>query len=233
MCATCFTYRGQCVVSTEQRFIYIHVMKSGGSSVHLFLKSALCRLINQSVARPTTKDYFCTASQFLQMPCGTAARFYPNFFRWSLVRHPIPRAVSAWAMASRNLRPNATPVAFNDWALNTTQLRTRVWNFHWLPQTAFLMDLHGCPMYDHVGTMGPSLARDLEAILRRVNSSALWAAYRAGGGLPRDFASPDAVREATYRNLSAVALAALAARYRDDLDKFGFSMEGWRQDGYF
>ena len=62
---------------------------------------------------------------------------------------------------------------------------------------------------------------------------ALWAAYRRAGGLPREYPSADAVRQAAYRNLSAAAATALAERYRVDLRALGFRMEGWREEGYF
>ena len=91
----------------------------------------------------------------------------------------------------------------------------------------------GCPLYHFAATMGPSLAGDLEALLRRIDAPPLWAAYRRAGGLPREYASAGAVREAAYRNLSAAAAAALAARYRWDLAALGFRMEGWREEGFF
>ena len=236
-CKVCTVYRGQCVVVEQHRFIYLHVMKSGGSSVHLFLKSGLCRLTNTSILRPTGKDYVCDPLQFKLMGCMTAIARYPGFFRWSIVRHPVPRAVSGWAMASRHspthARPGAKMVDFNSWAINTSVIRTRVWAMHWLPQVDFLLDARGCPMFDFVATMGRGLAGDMEYVLHRINSSELWAAYRKGGGLPREYASADWIREAAYQNLSAAAVAALTERYRADLAAFGFRMEGWREDGFF
>lgn len=59
-------YGGQCAVSEEHRFTYIHAMKSGGSSVHRLLRSALCRLANASAARPEAKDFECAPSGFRQ-----------------------------------------------------------------------------------------------------------------------------------------------------------------------
>ena len=211
----------------------MHVMKSGGSSIHLFLKSGLCQLANAFTVHPTGKDYACQPHQFLLMNCTAAISRHPSFFRWSLVRHPVPRAVSGWAMASRNAPASARHVDFNSWAINTSVIRTRVWAMHWLPQVDFLLDAWGCPMFDFVATMGRGLAGDMEYVLRRINAPGLWAAYRKGGGLPREYATPGRVREAAYQNLSAAAAAALAERYRADLAAFGFRMEGWREDGFF
>ena len=228
-------YLKQCAVSTEHRFIYFHVMKSGGSSMHLFLKSALCQLKNSSnpPLRPSTTDYACQPHQFALMDCTSAVRSHPAFFRWTVVRHPVPRAVSAWAMASRRPAGGAGPVDFNTWAVNTSALPTRVWALHWQPQVDFVMDQRGCPMYHFAATMGPAFAADMEAVLGRIGAPALWAEYRRRGGVPREYASADAVREAAYRGLSAAAAAALAERYRGDLAAFGFRMEGWREDGFF
>jgi hypothetical protein len=208
----------------------MHAMKSGGSSIHKFLKSALCRPSNAS--SPSPGGEACEPHQFQTMHCFAAIERYPTFFRWTLVRHPIPRAVSAWAMANRRPIAGAQPVAFNEWAVNTSILNTRVWEMHWWPQTAFLLDHRGCPLYDFAVTMGPGLAGDVEAVLRRVGSPELWAAYRRAG-VPREYAMDNAVREAVYRNMSAVAVAALRERYRVDLDSFGFRVEGWREDGFF
>ena len=234
MCGVCRAYGVQCAVSTQHRFIYIHVMKSGGSSAHLFLKSALCPLANASSPprRPAARDYACEPHLFKLMDCNTALRRHPRFFRWTIVRHPVPRAVSGWAMASRRPAGGAGPVDFNAWAGNSSLLPTKVWPMHWQPQTDFLLDQRGCPMYHYAATMGNRFAADMEVVLRRVNATALWEVYRRGG-LPREYASADAVRETAYSNLSAAATAALLERYRADFDTFGFRTAGWREEGFF
>ena len=60
------------------------------------------------------------------MTCADAFRLHPAFFRWTIVRHPVPRAVSGWAMASRRPADGAGPVDFNAWAVNTSALPTKV-----------------------------------------------------------------------------------------------------------
>jgi hypothetical protein len=135
MCGVCRAYGVQCAVSTQHRFIYIHVMKSGGSSCHLFLTSSLCPLSNNtpSSRRPSARDYVCPPHLFQLMPCNTALRRHPRFFRWTIVRHPVPRAVSGWAMASRRPAAGAGPVDFNAWAINSSALPTKVWPMRWHP----------------------------------------------------------------------------------------------------
>jgi hypothetical protein len=134
--------------------------------------------------------------------------------------------VSGWA---NQLHQNgAGKFDFNAWAVNSTALQL---DMHLWPQAAFLLDQRGCPLYDFVGTLGRSLAGDMEAVLQRIGSPGLWERYRSGG-LPRVLASKDAVREAAYRSVSAAALATLETQYRADLDAFGFRMDGWREDGY-
>jgi hypothetical protein len=200
--------------------------------MHTFLKGGVCHLANaSSTSKPKASTRVCERNEFETMTCSTAFKKYPNFFRWSLVRHPVPRAVSGWAMASQILQKGAQKVDFNTWALDATALRTKVWDMHWWPQADFLLDQRGCPIYDYVGTLGRSLADDMEVVLQRIGSPGLWKSYR-NRGLPRVFASKDSVREAVYRNISEAALAALAERYRADLEAFGFRMDGWREDGY-
>jgi hypothetical protein len=207
-------------------------MKSGGSTIHTFLKDGLCRLANESSASKTPPSRrICEKNEFETMSCSRAFKRHPKYFRWSLVRHPLPRAVSSWAMASSLLQKGARRIDFNAWAVDTAALQTKVWDMHWWPQAAFLLDQRGCPLYDFVGTLGRGLAGDMEAILQRIGAPGLWERYRRGG-LPRVFESKDAVREAAYRNVSAAALAALARRYRADLKAFGFRLDGWREDGF-
>jgi hypothetical protein len=233
-CRVCRIYSAHCVVSVEHRFIFIHVMKSAGSSMHLFLKSGICRLnsTHPPPRRITSRDYTCEPHQFQTMGCSVAIERYPDFFRWALARHPIPRAVSGWAMASRRPEAGSSPIGFNEWAVNPSAFRTKVWEMHWWPQAAFLLDGRGCPLYHRLGTLGRGLSRDMEAVLHRIGSPGLWAAY-ARGGLPREYATADRVREAAYRNLSAAATAALAERYKVDFRAFGFRLDGWQEDGLF
>ncbi len=173
----------------------------------------------------------CERHEFEIMLCPKAFKRHPNFFRWSLVRHPIARAVSSWAMASQLLQEGAPNVDFNAWAVNPKALLSMVWSMHWWPQAAFLLDQRGCPIYDFVGTLGRGLASDMEVVLQRIGSPGLWKSYR-NGGLPRVYAANDTVRESAYRNISEAALQALAERYRADLEAFGFRMDGWREDCY-
>lgn len=113
----------ECAVSEAHRFIFIHVPKVGGSSMHAFLRGALC------ANRPTKTEAVCNKTQLAITNCIDATSRFPSFFKFSFVRNPISRAVSAYIMAtSPSFMSKDAPVpAFDEWirdpdALNTTRL---------------------------------------------------------------------------------------------------------------
>ena len=101
-CKICDWHTRQCAVAPGEQFIYIHVMKAGGSSLTNFLKAALC---NCTVG-PCRRE--CTPDLLEFMSCNKALQRHPHFFKWTIARHPFPRAVSAWAMANRQRKEPQT-----------------------------------------------------------------------------------------------------------------------------
>jgi len=85
-----FQPRG-CVISHQYRFVYVHVLKSGGMTMKNFLKRALCGSHRLPCER---------GSDWIQVgPCAQILRTYPDYFVWSVVRNPYSRLYSQYAMA--------------------------------------------------------------------------------------------------------------------------------------
>ena len=212
-------------------------MKNGGSSIHQFLQEALCapsykyRSKKRPPKEPWRTFFFnCTPEHFKITYCVDAYRDHPDFFRWAFVRHPLERAVSAWAMARREA--TGPTASFSDWALNDSLMPTSVISMHWWPQTAFLTDESRCPVFDFVGTLGRFFdARDFEAVLRRVDPSGagpLWAQYRARG-VPhanRNRAGFE-TQQQELAGMTSEAARALHERYAADFEVFGFDPTIW------
>ena len=117
-------YTGQCAIAKQHEFIYIHVMKSGGSSFHNFLRAVLCsKTKTDKMGRPECDPEVLTFSG-----CRKAFARYPGFFRFSFVRHPFDRAVSCWGMAMRPQFRKGEAVNFSSWAKDPSLLKTRLIN---------------------------------------------------------------------------------------------------------
>eukprot|EP00291_Cryptomonas_curvata_P007537 CAMPEP_0172204112 /NCGR_PEP_ID=MMETSP1050-20130122/31724_1 /TAXON_ID=233186 /ORGANISM="Cryptomonas curvata, Strain CCAP979/52" /LENGTH=320 /DNA_ID=CAMNT_0012882533 /DNA_START=320 /DNA_END=1282 /DNA_ORIENTATION=+ len=220
-CFMCSIYSRQCMVSVAHRFIYIHVMKTGGNTFQSFLQGALCGdpATNRKNACP-----WAMRDRLQFMPCAHALAMHRDFFKWSFVRDPVQRAVSYWAMGSRNLYRE--PLAFNDWAVavNSTRKWTKTCKTHRYPQTWSLFGQHdNCPIFDFLGTTGPGLSADFEAVLRRLNISALWEYYRQVG-LSHANKSDRNKTAATLRGISQQARWAIVERYRQDYVNLGFAL---------
>ena len=169
-----------CAMSIKYKFVYIHVLKSGGISLKGFLKNALCGTQDNatSVAFSSRAPFSCKAgTNVLQIvDCAAAIRQRPDFFVWSFVRNPYSRFYSEYAMAAGYERnPYDEPkFSFEDFALHPHQRRvlSRVSSSHYLPQTAFLFDRMECPVFDYLGRL-EKLNEDLETVLEFIGSPEL------------------------------------------------------------
>jgi len=214
-------YTAQCATSVEHEFIYMHVMKSGGSSFHTFLRAALCS--------PTEMDKkgrpVCDSRVLEFTGCKRAFAAHPDFFRFSFVRHPFSRAISCWDMAMRPSFRRGDPVAFSEWAKDPANLKTRLISMHWQPQAFFLINKQGCPLADFVGLLDPSrFLRDLQAALEWIGSKELLD-YFQERGFPRENSAKDRkVPDEEARTMTLETKQALFERYAEDFAAFGFSI---------
>ena len=99
-----------CAISHKYQFIFVHVLKSGGTTVKGFLQRALCGSNNCPAGDNNLEIVNCAAS----------VAKYPHYFVFSFVRNPYARMYSAYAMADsfrgHKTRPKP-PFSFEAFAL--------------------------------------------------------------------------------------------------------------------
>lgn len=208
--------------------------------MHEFLQEALCEPSRESQkfrkkGRPFPEPwraflFNCSESHLKITYCYDAYRDHPEFFKWTFVRHPYERAVSAWAMARREAQGPKIP--FDAWVRNDSLMPTATISMHWWPQSAFLADEHRCPVFDFAGTVGRSIPQgEFEAVLRRIDPSKkgpLWAHYRKQG-IPHVNGNK-AGMELQRKELSSMSpetAAILRERYASDFELLGFDPDAW------
>lgn len=77
-----------CAISHKYKFIYKHVLKSGGTSIKVFLRGAFCGEDDEKCEH-NDKNVITTIS------CSNNMRNkYPGYFIWSFVRDPFSREYS-------------------------------------------------------------------------------------------------------------------------------------------
>ena len=175
-----------CAVSHKYKFLYIHVLKSGGMTLKTFLKMALCG----STQKPCQQG-----NHVLEIVnCGTAVQQYQDYFVWSFVRNPFSRMYSAYAMAMeyRGHNTQGTSRTIRQRRKSTTQNTTTKPEFtfeefvlkgrgssrgslshmspvHFAPQTRFLFDAKDCPVFDYLGHL-ETFHDDLKTVLQHIGS---------------------------------------------------------------
>jgi len=163
-----------CAVSQPNKFIFIHVPKAAGSSTLAFFRRALCpssaansENFKQEEVRVVEE---CNETALLMMPCAKAVAKYPSFFRFSFVRNPFARAISAFIMASRpEFMQDSKSLTFEEWAREPEQLNTHLYAMHWMPATNFLYTESRCRVADFVGKQ-ETMEADLRAVLKRIGN---------------------------------------------------------------
>ena len=156
-----------CATSDRHKFIFVHILKNGGS----FTKAALARFLGADVR---------------ESDCQREMRAHPDYLRWAWLRHPAERALSVYAMAKSNynLPKEVTFDAF--WRDDDRWQRTTLHPDHGRTQADFLADANGCLAVDYVANLGTDpvrTIRTLSAVLRspdRAPFDALAMAFAGG-----------------------------------------------------
>ena len=211
-----------CVVSHKYKFIYIHVLKSGGMTVKSFLKKALCGDTSIPCRRGT--DVLQVAN------CDQVFRHSTNlhdYLVWSVVRNPFSRMYSGYAMA-KAFAAKGQSVEFSDFViqrdLRSSYSSTDV--VHYQPQYEFLFSRDGCPLVDCVLRL-ETIHRDLEQLLHVLGCPELSQFYETHG-LERA-TDTDYGRRHMFDNLQTLDDAftgllqdAVVREYARDFETFGY-----------
>ena len=161
-----------CAISHRYKFVYIHVLKSGGMTIKTLLKRGLCGGVTQ------------TCEDLKIVDCVSAVYSYPKYFVFSFVRNPFSRIYSAYSMALSMPKPGSTPVSFEAFATMNRTLRrdaSKTSPSHYVPQTSFLMDFSNCPVVDYVGRL-ERFRDDMQIIINQIQSPELRDYFAASGG---------------------------------------------------
>ena len=174
-----------CILSDEYKFVFIHVLKSGGTAVKQFLKDSLCgpddpecEHVNPSVVRAEG--------------CIKSIRDHQDYFHFSFVRNPFSRMYSAYSMMdgfpSNNGIRGRLPTKdfpFSEFVLKPykRELHTSMWPGHYDRQSTFLFSEEGdnCPMFDFLGRL-EHFDEDMLRILTHLNATKMLDYLESIGG---------------------------------------------------
>ena len=219
-----------CALSLKHRFIYVHVLKSGGSTVKSFLRRALC-----FVDGDTKKDFLCGSdrvnmrgSNIIQAAnCRKVIQDHPNFFTFSFVRNPFSRIYSSYSMAiSKDYKKDVTP-SFEEFLLHKRRKElSKLSPSHYVPQSAFLFDEGKCPVVDFIGKL-ENFEDDFNYVLNRINSEELFKHKETYGIKQTNIYGSEARIERLGGNLQNAygkpsLVEAVVDQYPNDFINFGY-----------
>ena len=166
---------GGCYVSDKFKFVFIHVLKSGGTAIKEMLRYTLCK------DGGGVRD--CDHRVLRDESCLLAEAHYADYFKWTFVRNPFSRALSQYGMAL-HMRWNKAEegFSFEDFLsfLERGRVPSRLSPIHYQPQTDFVFDRKNCPVVDFIGKL-ENADEDMPYVLGRIGSEELWERYRSFG----------------------------------------------------
>jgi hypothetical protein len=209
-------------VSHALRGIFVHIPKTGGTSVETALgmfhdwkienRAALFGLIQSPDLRQ--KGFLSHFLQHLTWP--QLRELLPpecrGYFTFSVVRNPWERMVSTYANKDPDMLMHARAQGLELEGLSFEEFLEKTENFqhiHLLPQHEFIYDQQGTPLVDFIGRF-ERLAEDFQRICARLG---------VDGGLPHRNPS----RHRPYRDYyDNTTQDMVAQRYRRDIALLGY-----------
>jgi len=199
--------------SDQYRFIFVHVQKTGGSSV----TKALEDVIPDALRRPHGKLSGGMNKHIFAV--NLQPKFYSSewrgYFKFAFVRNPWSRLVSWYNMCrsrpgkNRFMRKSHWQIdSFEHFLTNVGGRSQRLL----YEQVDYLLDARGRPLLDYVGRF-ERLNEDFAYICRRLGIAA---------ELPHANPGPVVDYRAYYNDRTRQLVA---DRYRRDLDYFGYTFE--------
>lgn len=88
-----------CIVSDEYKFVFVHVLKSGGTAVKKFIKDSLCGTDAKVVNIEGSYTQVCKdIPEWIVRAdgCKKSIRDHQDYFHFSFVRNPFTRLYSAY-----------------------------------------------------------------------------------------------------------------------------------------
>jgi hypothetical protein len=186
-------WESACVISRKYKFVYFHVLKSGGSTLKGFMRKSLCaeddscKNVDTDILRPIS--------------CYDAVKQHPEYFFWSFVRNPFSRIYSMYSMGmggfpksqKRNAitggsidtttRTTMKDYSFEEFVLEPTtrEKHTYMSPSHYVPQVNFLFDARNCPSFDFLGRI-EYFDDDIKVLLKHLQVPEMDAYLQRHGG---------------------------------------------------
>lgn len=88
-----------CIISDEYKFVFVHVLKSGGTAVKKFIKDSLCGTDAKVVNIEGSYTQVCKdIPEWIVRAdgCKKSIRDHQDYFHFSFVRNPFTRLYSAY-----------------------------------------------------------------------------------------------------------------------------------------
>jgi hypothetical protein len=127
-------------MSRKYKFIYLHVLKSGGMSLKTFLKMGMCGTVDvvRKKGCGPNNDY-----ELMEIvDCKSAVTQHPGYLVWSFVRNPFGRMYSAYSMAKHgHKKPGSTDhITFDMFANNPSAFSgfSTTSPAHWVNQINYI-----------------------------------------------------------------------------------------------
>ncbi|KAL3791553.1 hypothetical protein ACHAW5_000856 [Stephanodiscus triporus] len=199
-----------CILSDEYKFVFIHVLKSGGkvdrflSSVQIrsllsFVVNAI-RFIPGTAVKKFIRDSLCGIDddECEHVPttlvraegCIKSIRDHQDYFHFSFVRNPFSRMYSAYSMMDgfppkngiRGRLPTKD-LSFSNFVLKPYQrgLHTSMWPGHYDRQETFLFSEDKCPVFDFLGRI-EHFDEDIRRVLNHLNATKMIEYLESMGG---------------------------------------------------
>ena len=161
-----------CVISRKYKFIYIHVLKSGGSATKEFIRNSLCGEDDKDCLRV---NYYVVGT----LGCKRAISEHADYFTFSFVRNPFSRIFSMYSMMDGfpihpDMKGKVTDsLPFKDFvSMNPRERKkyTKMHHSHYYNQTDFIFSKGSCPVFDFLGRV-EHFDQDMRTILLHLNAT--------------------------------------------------------------
>lgn len=228
-----------CAVSEKHRFIYVHVLKSGGSTIKSFLRRALCfSLTDTTLTTGDTRGSFLCGQDQVNMKgsdilraadCQTILKKHPDYFTFSFVRNPFSRMYSSYAMSiSKDYKKDVIP-SFEGFLMAKHRARGKLSKLsptHYIPQKLFLFTKGLCPVVDFIGKL-ENFQEDFGYVLDKINSTKIFKYKEIHGIDKKNTYGKNARVESLGGDLrnayhKASLVEAVTSEYKDDFIAFGY-----------
>ncbi|KAL9181385.1 hypothetical protein ACHAXT_010190 [Thalassiosira profunda] len=220
-----------CILSDEYKFVFIHVLKSGGTAVKKFIKDSLCGPDDSECEQ-------ASATLVRAEGCIKAIRDHQEYFHFSFVRSPYSRLYSAYSMMDgfppangiRGRLPTQD-LSFEEFVLQPykRELHSSIHAGHYDTQESFLFseEMDECPMFDFLGRI-EHFDEDMRRVLTHLNATKMldyldsiggkimsansWGSdkKKARGGLEKEYSS-------------LAVMGRVASDYRKDFRLLGYN----------